>query len=77
MSMYSDVVLDMRKQISPNQLKKCIQVYISNLFKPKIEENTVGYAVMMNLRECVCYMNSNFVMSCLKGLKKTVLFQQE
>jgi len=32
---------------------------------------------MMNLRECVWYLKSEFIMSCLKGLKKPVLFQQE
>ncbi len=77
MSMYSDVVSDTRKYTSPNQLQKCIQVYVSNLFKHKSEENTVVYAVMTNLHECIWYMKSDFIVSCLKGLEKTVLFQEE
>ena len=77
MSVYSDVVSDTRKYAYPNQLKKCIQGYVSNLFKHKTEENTVMYAVMTNLRGCIWYMKSDFIVSYLKGLKKTVLFQQE
>ena len=77
MSVYSDVVSDTRKYASPNQLKKCIQGYVSNLFKHKSEKNVVIYAVITNLRECVWYMKSDFIVSCLKGLQKTVLFQQE
>ena len=33
MSMYSNVVSNTRKYASPNQLEKCIQVYVSNIFK--------------------------------------------
>ena len=76
MSVYSDVVSDTRKFASPNQLKKCIQVYVSNMFKHN-KKSTVVYAVMTNLRECVWYMKSDFIMSCLKGLEKAVFFQQE
>jgi len=76
MTVYSDVASDTRKYNSPNQLKKCIQVYVSNMFKHN-KKSTVVYAVMTNLRECVWYMKSDFIMSCLKGLEKAVFFQQE
>ena len=58
-------------------MKKCIPFYVSNLFKQKSEENEVVYAVMTNLCVCIWYMKSDFIVSCLKGLEKTVLFQQE
>ena len=51
--------------------------YVSKLFKHKSEENMVTYAVMTNLHECVWYMKSDFIVSCLKRLEKTVLFQEE
>ena len=51
--------------------------YVSKLFKHKSEENMVTYAVMTNLHECVWYMKSDFIVSCLKGLEKTVSFQEE
>ena len=77
MSVYCDVVSDTQYYASPSQLKKCIQVYVSNLFKHNSEDNAVIYAVMTNLHECVWYMKSDFIVSCLKGLEKTVMFQQE
>jgi hypothetical protein len=47
------------------------------MFKHKTEENTVVYAVMMNLRECGWYMKSDFIVLCEKGLEKNKMFQQE
>ena len=36
----------------------------------------VVYAVMTNLHECVWCMKSDFIVSGLKGLEKTVMFQK-
>ena len=76
-SMYSDVVTHMRKLVSSNQGKKCIQVYVSNAFLHKTEDNAVVFAVMINFPDCVWYMHSDFIVSCLDAMEKTTFFQHE
>ena len=43
----------------------------------KTDENKNVYAVMTNFRECIWYMKSDFIMSCLAGMEKTALFMME
>jgi len=37
----------------------------------------LAYTVMTNFCECGWYLKSDFIVSCLEGLKKTELFQRE
>ena len=60
MTVYNDVVSNTAKFSSPKNAKKCIQVFISNLFCHKTDDEKSVYAVMTNFCECVCYMKSDF-----------------
>jgi hypothetical protein len=77
MTVYNDVVSNTAKYSSPKNAKKCIQVFISNLFRHKTDDDKNVYAVMTNFRECVWYMKSDFLVSCLVGMEKTALFMME
>ncbi len=77
MTVYNDVMLNTAKYLLPKNAKKCIQVFISNLFCHKTDENKNVYAVMTNFRECIWYMKSDFLVSCLVGMEKTALFMME
>ncbi len=63
--------------MSPKNVKKCIQVFVSNVFCYKMDEDKNVYAVMTNFCECVWYMKSDFLVSCLIGMEKTALFMME
>ena len=77
MTDYNDVVSNTAKYLSPKYAKKCIQVFISNLFCHKTDEDKNVYAVMTNFCECILYMKSDFLVSCLVGMEKTALFIME
>ena len=62
--------------MSSNQGKKCIQVYFLNAFHHKTEDNAVVFAVMMNFHDCVWYMHSDFIVSCLDSMEKTAFFSR-
>ena len=76
-SVYSDVVSHTRKQVTVAKGKKCIQVFVSKAFRHKNEEKAVVYAVMINFRDCIWYMHSDFLVSCLESMEKTELFEKE
>ena len=48
MTVYNDVVSNTAKYSSPKNAKKSIQVFISNLFRHKTDEDKNVYAVMIN-----------------------------
>ena len=77
MSFYKDVVSNTRKYTSSNHAKKYIQVFVSNLFHHKRDENKTVYVVMTNFCEFIWYMKSDFIISCLVGMKKPPLFMLE
>jgi hypothetical protein len=51
--------------------------FSSNLVRHKTDDDKNVYAVMTNFRECVWYMKSDFLVSCLVGMEKTALFMME
>ena len=77
MNVYKNVASKTAKYASPKNAKKYIQSFVSNLFHHKTDENKNVYAVMTNFRECIWYMKSDFIVSCLAGMEKTPLFMIE
>ncbi len=77
MTVYNNVVLKTWKYTSPKNINKCIQVFVSKVFYHKSDKDKNVYAVMINFRECVWYMKSDFLVSCLVGMEKTALFMME
>ena len=77
MSVYNDVVSNTRKYTSLNPGKKCIRIFAFNQFCHKTDETMNVYAVMTNFHECIWYMKSDFIISCLAGMEKSVLFMME
>ena len=54
-----------------------MQVFISNLFHHKTDETKNIYSVMTNFCECIWYMKSDFLISCLVGMEKTALIMMK
>jgi hypothetical protein len=77
MTVYNNVVSNTAKYSSPKNAKKCIQVFIPNLFCYKTDEEKNVYAVMTYFCECIWYIKSDFLVSCLVGMEKTALFMME
>ena len=71
----NDVVSNIRKYTSSGNAKTCIQVFVSNLFHHRTDENMNVYAVMTNFHECIWYMKYDFIISCLVGMEKAPLME--
>jgi len=72
MSVYKDVISDTAKYTSPKNAKTCIQVFESNLFCHKTDENKNVYAVMTNFCDCIWYMKSDLLVHVWLGWRKLI-----
>ena len=74
-SIYSDVVSNSHTLTVSDKEKKCIHVNNLKMFHNKEDDQKIHYVIMINCHDTECYLKSDFVLSCLVGLKKSTLLK--
>ena len=74
MTAYSEAVSNSNRGSSDTTGKKRIQVYVPKNFSHKSETDLGVYSIIINFRETVWHLKSDFLMSCLEGLRNSSLF---